>query len=189
MTRDSRPGRATWSIPRMPYMSPAAIGWTVVSPTGAPSSANRSPMPRSAVSGHPRPDDDDTVTVAPSGIRSAAARAVSTGTSRIGVPLFARCCRGHWDRYRLSGPGGLEDGLGNGVRAQAVRPACGRLPVFQDRGLERRQNDLVQRTPVGNVDLACSELVVEQDVTDGVLCHDVRGHDAAVGAVDLERGG
>ena len=33
-TRRSWPGRHRWSMPLMPYMSPAAIGWIVVRPAG-----------------------------------------------------------------------------------------------------------------------------------------------------------
>ena len=34
ITRARRPGLARWSIPLIPYMSPAAMGCSVVSPRG-----------------------------------------------------------------------------------------------------------------------------------------------------------
>src|SRR5690349_4588140 len=64
-------------MPSMPYISPAAIGWIVVRLRGEPVSRNRSPIARSIASGQPRPLEELTETVAPSGI-SAAASAIDT---------------------------------------------------------------------------------------------------------------
>ena len=72
-TRARSPSCAMWSMPLTPYMSPAAIGCSVVRPRGWPSDRNRSPMAASTRSGQPSAEDDDTVTTAPSAIRAAAA--------------------------------------------------------------------------------------------------------------------
>src|ERR1700719_2144226 len=71
MTRLKRPDRARWSIPAMPYISPAAIGCMTVRARGSPICVTRSPMARSNVSGHPKPLDALTVMVASLGIRAA----------------------------------------------------------------------------------------------------------------------
>ena len=76
ITRARRPGLARWSIPLIPYMSPAAIGCSVVSPRGWPALSNRSPMARSTRSGQPSPLEELTVTTASSGISAAASSAV-----------------------------------------------------------------------------------------------------------------
>ena len=70
-----RPGLARWSMPRMPYMSPAAMGCSVVRPRGCPVASNRSPIAASTASGQPRPDEEETVTTEPSPIRLAASLA------------------------------------------------------------------------------------------------------------------
>ena len=64
---------AIWSTPLIPYMSPAAIGCSVVRFRGCPSASNRAPIAASILSGHPSPEEEETVTTAPSAIRAAAA--------------------------------------------------------------------------------------------------------------------
>ena len=75
MIVESSPSLAMWSTPLIPYMSPAAIGWIVVRFRGCPSASNRAPIAASTLSGQPRPEEEETVTTAPSGIRAAAASA------------------------------------------------------------------------------------------------------------------
>jgi hypothetical protein len=72
MIVDKSPSFAMWSMPFTPYMSPAAMGCSVVRSRGCPSASNRAPMAASIASGQPSADDDDTVTTAPSAIRAAA---------------------------------------------------------------------------------------------------------------------
>src|SRR5262245_53418605 len=67
-----------WSMPLMPYMSPAAIGCKVVISRGWPVAAKRAPMAASTASGQPRPLDEETDTVMPSPIRPAASSAETT---------------------------------------------------------------------------------------------------------------
>ena len=64
------PACARWSMPLMPHMSPAAIGWSVVRLRGWPVASNRAPIAASTASGQPSPLEDETVTTAPSGIRA-----------------------------------------------------------------------------------------------------------------------
>ena len=78
MTVESSPSFAIWSMPLIPYMSPAAIGCSVVRFLGCPSASNRAPIAASTLSGQPSPEDDETVTTAPSAIRAAAASAETT---------------------------------------------------------------------------------------------------------------
>src|ERR1700683_5477828 len=59
-------------------MSPAAIGCRVVILRGWPSVSKRAPIAASVASGHPSADEDDTVTMAPSGMRRAASAAETT---------------------------------------------------------------------------------------------------------------
>src|ERR1700722_14928494 len=59
-------------------MSPAAIGCSVVMFRGWPSASKRSPTAFNTASGHPRADEEETVTMAPSGIRRAASAAEMT---------------------------------------------------------------------------------------------------------------
>src|SRR4029077_12721621 len=68
-TRLSNPGRAKWSMPAMPYISPAAIGWRVVRFFGEPNFAKCSPIACNVASGQPSPLEELTVTTASSGIR------------------------------------------------------------------------------------------------------------------------
>ena len=75
MIVESRPSLAMWSTPLIPYMSPAAIGCSVVRFRGCPSASKRAPMAASTLSGQPSPEEEETVTTAPSGIRAAAASA------------------------------------------------------------------------------------------------------------------
>src|SRR6476619_4500737 len=82
-TRRNWPGRHRWSMPLMPYMSPAAIGCSVVRFAGEPVSSYRSPIAFSTASGQPSPDEDETVMTAESSIRWAASAALSTGTVRM----------------------------------------------------------------------------------------------------------
>src|SRR5688500_18786048 len=72
-------------MPSMPYMSPAAMGWIVVSPRGSPLAANRAPMARSVASGQPRPLEELMDTVAPLGISAAAASRLSSFEPGIAV--------------------------------------------------------------------------------------------------------
>ena len=67
-----------WSMPLMPHMSPAAMGCSVVIARGWPFASKRRPMAASTASGQPRPEEDDTVTTAPSGMSPAASSAVIT---------------------------------------------------------------------------------------------------------------
>src|ERR1700675_3230243 len=53
----------------MPYMSPAAIGWSVVNSRGRPFSRKCFPMARKEASGQPKPLEELTVTTAPSAIK------------------------------------------------------------------------------------------------------------------------
>ena len=69
------PSLAMWSIPLIPYMSPAAIGCSVVRSRGCPSASKRAPIAASTLSGQPSPEEEDTDTTAPSAIRAAAASA------------------------------------------------------------------------------------------------------------------
>ena len=78
MIRASSPGRARWSMPLMPHMSPAAIGCSVVMLRGWPEASKRRPMAASVASGQPRPEAADTVRTAPSGISAAASSTVMT---------------------------------------------------------------------------------------------------------------
>jgi hypothetical protein len=84
MIRVSKPSRAMWSIPLTPYMSPAAIGCSVVIARGWPWFSKRQPIAASTASGHPSAEDDDTVTTAPSGTREAASSAVTILGNPIG---------------------------------------------------------------------------------------------------------
>ena len=70
--RVSRPGLAMWSMPLMPYMSPAAIGFSVVRLRGAPSSSKRSPMAFNTRSGQPSPLLELMLSTALSAIKPAA---------------------------------------------------------------------------------------------------------------------
>src|SRR5829696_5542405 len=118
-----------WSIPSMPYMSPAAIGWMVVRLRGAPSDSNRSPIAWSIASGQPSPLEELTVTVAPSGIRRAASTSeivLSRGMNALWVAMTTasrtrasvRNRRGSSLRYgyrnRAAGLGGFGGGEGDG---------------------------------------------------------------------------
>src|ERR1051325_7447791 len=67
-----------WSMPLMPYMSPAAIGFSVVRLRGASSRSKRAPMAASTLSGQPRPLDELMMTTSPSRINAAAWAAVMT---------------------------------------------------------------------------------------------------------------
>ena len=75
MIVESSPSLAMWSTPLIPYMSPAAIGCSVVRFRGCPSASNRAPIAASTLSGQPSPEEEETVTTAPSAIRAAAASA------------------------------------------------------------------------------------------------------------------
>ena len=72
MMRESSPGRAIWSMPLMPHISPAAMGWSVVRRWGWPVASKRRPMAASVASGQPSPLEELTVTTAPSGMSRAA---------------------------------------------------------------------------------------------------------------------
>ncbi len=78
ITRASSPGSARWSMPLMPYMSPAAIGITSVRPRGRPLARKRSPSACNVRSGVLRPDDELTATTAPSGIAATASSKLTT---------------------------------------------------------------------------------------------------------------
>src|SRR5277367_1670726 len=67
-----------WSIPLTLHMSPAAIGCSEVRLRGRPSRSNRTPSASSTASGHPSADEDETVTMAPSGISATASEAART---------------------------------------------------------------------------------------------------------------
>src|SRR6516162_17482 len=71
-----QPGFAMWSMPLTPHMSPAAIGCSVVKLRGCPSASNLAPTAASMASGQPSAEDEEIVTMAPSGIRRAASVAV-----------------------------------------------------------------------------------------------------------------
>ena len=64
--RASKPGRAMWSMPLMPYMSPAAIGLMAVRLRGVAVRSKRSPSAASTASGQPRPLDELMLTTSPS---------------------------------------------------------------------------------------------------------------------------
>src|SRR6218665_2691614 len=74
--RLSRPGLARWSIPAMPYISPAALGLRVVRPRGEPSQSKRAPMARRTLSGEPRPLDALMLSTSPSRMSAAACAGV-----------------------------------------------------------------------------------------------------------------
>ena len=65
-------------MPLTPHMSPAAIGCSVVMLRGWPSASKRAPIAASVASGQPRPDEEETVTMAPSGMSRAASLAEMT---------------------------------------------------------------------------------------------------------------
>src|SRR5450755_2470555 len=65
-------------MPLTPHMSPAAIGCSVVRLRGWPWLSKRAPIAARTASGQPRPDEDETVTTAPSGMSAAAALTART---------------------------------------------------------------------------------------------------------------
>src|SRR5678816_1743047 len=71
----------------MPYMSPAAMGWSSVRSPLPPSATYRAPRAARTASGQPKPLDELTDTVAPAGTSLTASSADRTGTIRlIGQP-------------------------------------------------------------------------------------------------------
>jgi hypothetical protein len=77
-----KPFLEIWSIPLTPYISPAAIGLIAVIFFGEDSLSNLSPIAFSTKSGHPRAEDEEMVTTAPSSISFAADSPLKTGTFR-----------------------------------------------------------------------------------------------------------
>src|SRR4051794_26970737 len=67
-------------MPLMPYISPAAMGWTVVRFRGWPVSLNLAPTAASIASGQASPLEELIVTIASSGISAAACAAERTCT-------------------------------------------------------------------------------------------------------------
>src|SRR5687767_5463279 len=141
-------------MPLIPDMSPAAIGWMVVSRPGDPVAANRSPMPRRTASGQPSPDDELTVTTAPSGIRAPASVGEITAALRTSLPLSVsggrRALPG--DRHGAAAFGGFLDGERDGECSQAVDAVHQRTTGAADRCGERLKGDVVEVAPVGRLD-------------------------------------
>ena len=136
----SRPSLARWSTPLIPYMSPAAIGCSVVRSRGCPSASNRAPMAASTLSGQPSAEEEETVTTAPSGMRAAAAS---------GETSFEHCSGPVVDAVRAAGPRRLADrerdrerlhavaAVGRGA-ARAPATASPKRPTAARRGRARR---------------------------------------------------
>ena len=78
ITRESKPSCARCSMPLTPYISPAAIGCSIVRSRGWPVARKWSPIAAIILSGQPKADDDDTVTTAPSLICAAATAGVTS---------------------------------------------------------------------------------------------------------------
>src|SRR5688572_30497021 len=108
-----RPFLAIWSTPLMPLMSPAAIGCSVVRLRGWPVASKCSPMAFSIRSGQPSPLDDDTETVAPSGIREAA----SAGVICLLIRLVSKS---GFDANGAAARRGLHDGKAGRQRPDAI---------------------------------------------------------------------
>ena len=80
MIRFSRPGLARWFEPSSPSdISPELMACSEVMSRGCPVASKCAPIAASTFSGSPIADEDETETVAPSGIRAAACSAVMTG--------------------------------------------------------------------------------------------------------------
>ena len=79
MMQDSMPSCcARWSIPSVPNMSPAAIGWTIVRSPGAPSASKSLPSAANTASGQQSPLEELTATVSPELINFTACAAVDS---------------------------------------------------------------------------------------------------------------
>src|SRR6266849_5789441 len=128
-------------MPLTPHMSPAAIGCNVVRLRGWPWVSKRVPIAARTASGQPKADEDETVTIAPSGMSSAASLAASTLGLAIGSTLAcyggfpARFCgpdRGESERQRaqaiLARRGGYA-GAGSGV---LEKPNRALVKIFMD---------------------------------------------------------
>ena len=87
-------------MPLTPHMSPAAIGCSVVMLRGWPSASKRAPIAASIASGQPSADEDETVTIAPSGMRRAASAAEMT----FGLAMAVLKRSGRWGFRRPSAP-------------------------------------------------------------------------------------
>src|SRR4051812_33139954 len=99
-------------------MSPAAIGWMEVRLRGWPEPAKRSPMAASTASGQPRPLEELTVSVAPSGTSAAASIAARTLGRAMGSTS-------HPDRDRTAAGRGVTHRQGRRQGPQAVLAGSG----------------------------------------------------------------
>src|SRR5690349_21240682 len=105
-------------MPLTPHMSPAAIGCSVVKLRGWPSASNLAPIAASMASGHPRAEDEETVTMAPSGMRRAASVAVRT------LALAMRASNLQIDRDLTSRSGRLARRQRDAQRLDSVLTRC-----------------------------------------------------------------
>src|SRR5215472_12408800 len=100
------------------------MGWSMVRARGAPLAAWRSPMARKTASGQPKPLEELTVTVAPSGISAAASAAERTRIRGMALESLHsggwRGCGGILHGGAAAALGCLADGQGHGQRADAV---------------------------------------------------------------------
>src|SRR4051812_4036106 len=155
-------------MPLMPYMSPAAIGLSVVRLRGAPSASKRSPMACNTLSGHPRPLDELMETTASSGMSAAACSAVMTffmpASDRVG------------DRHGDAEAAGLGHGQRRVQRANAVFGGRGGRPLAPDRGAEAGDAAHIQVLVLdGQLALAFGR--AQEDLPDRALRHHVAADD------------
>src|SRR5437773_8908536 len=157
-------------MPRIPYMSPAAIGCSVVRLCGWPSRAKRLPSAASSLSGQPSPLDELTVTTSPSRTSCAARSAETT--------LFMRGFEGSlvFDVNAAAAPGRFQHRQRSGERSDAVFSSGGGCPFSVHGG-----NELVQRPRieifVHDRDVRLAPGVAQRDLADWALGHYISGDD------------
>src|SRR5882757_4469180 len=204
-------------MPLMPYMSPAAIGCSVVRLRGAPSRSKRSPIACSTLSGQPRPLDELTVTTSPELISDAARsaeitffmRAVSIRKCARGdpgqravqgqirlegereIPTYSGVdsCQRRCDRNRNRFPSAARFTHGNRrcQRPHAIFTARCRLTVTAHRRAKSRDTAHVQIL-VRDGQLPLALLATQEHVTDRTLRHHVATDQRTLVAMNLDAG-
>src|SRR5215831_418109 len=168
-------------MPLTPHMSPAAIGCSVVRLRGWPSASNLAPMAASTASGQPSPDDEETVTTAPSGIRWAASEAVKTFVPAISASnrqidgSFASRSRSLARREREA------EGLDSVLARSRGRPTA------RNRIAEQAHRPLI-KILVRDRELPLAVSGPQQDLAFGHLGHGIGPDQRSLFAMDLKAG-
>src|SRR5688500_25423 len=170
-----------WSTPSIPYMSPAAIGWIMVSPRGSSSDRKRSPMALNMASGHPSPDEELTDTVAPPGM-PAAASSSEIHFDRVIARPDAISIVGNLNRLALLRR--FTHGKGHRQRSDAVGAGSRRLPFAAHGRVEAAHRSLVK---VLMLDRNCLFAAIAENGhgSDRPLRHHIPAVDRTLGPVHL----